>query len=111
MTPPGVAHAFYVSSGGFDTGDGTRRFALEVPTFAPPAAVVAALAPDQRMWVVSDSGAPQSVGSGWSGYVYASSDGTIIDPSCTGASVPQDTCARGDLDFGAYTEIRAALTK
>ena len=111
ITPAGAPHVFFVATWGFDLPDGSQVHALEVPTFAPPASVAAALAPDQRMWVVSDSGAPQSVGSGWSGYIYASSDGTIIDPSCTGASVPQDTCARGDLDFGAYTEIRAALTK
>ena len=111
ITPAGAPRVFLVATWGFDLTDGSHVYALEVPTFAPPAAVAAALAPDQRMWAVSDAGAPQSVGSGWSGYVYASSDGTIVDPSCAGASVPQDSCARGDLDFGAYAEIRAALTK
>ncbi len=111
ITPAGAPRVFFVATWGFDLPDGSQVHALEVPTFAPPAAVAAALAPDQRMWLVSDSGAPQSVGSGWSGYVYASSDGTIVDPSCTGASASQDSCARSDLDFGAYAEIRAALTK
>jgi hypothetical protein len=112
ITPTGAPRVFLVATWGFDLADGSHVHALEVPTFAPPAAVAASLAPDQRMWVVSDAGAPQSVGSGWSGYVYGSSDGTIVDPSCPGATVPQDSCARNDLDsFGAYAEIRAALTK
>lgn len=111
ITPAGAPRVFLVATWGFDLTDGSHVHALEVPTFAPPAAVAAALAPDQRMWAVSDAGAPQGVGSGWSGYVYASSDGPIVDPSCAGASVPQDSCARGDLDFGAYAEIRAALTR
>ena len=111
ITPAGAPHVFLVATWGFDRADGSHVHALEVPTFAPPAAATS-LAPDQRMWVMSDPGAPDSVGSGWSGYVYASSDGTIVDPSCADATVPQDTCARDDLGwFGAYDEIRALLAK
>lgn len=112
ITPAGAPHVFLVATWGFDRADGSRVHALEVPTFAPPATAATSLAPDQRMWVMSDPGAPDSVGSGWSGYVYASSDGTLVDPSCADATVPQDSCARDDLSwFGAYDEIRAMLAK
>jgi hypothetical protein len=111
VTPVGTPRVFVVATWGFDLSNGTHTHALEVPTFAPPDSLTAALKPGQRLWVTSDAGAPSTVGSGWSGYVYAANDGTILDPSCLDAPGSADACARQDLDFGAYDEIRAMLTK
>ena len=102
---------YLVATWGFDLPNGTHVHALEVPTFAPPDTIRAVLKPGQRLWVTSDAGAPSTVGSGWSGYVDAANDGTILDPSCVGAPGGADACARQDLDFGAYDEIRALLAK
>lgn len=109
ITPTGAPRVFLVATWGFDLPNGTRTHALEVPTFAPPDSLTAALKPGQRLWVTSDVVAPSTVGSGWSGYVYAANDGTILDPSCLDAPGGADACARQDLDFGAYDEIRALL--
>ena len=105
VTPPGVAHAFYVSSGGFDTGDGTRRFALEVPTFAVPD-VATVPDPDERMFALAFTNRPYDA---TNGMVYTGADGKIItDPACVADACPSTT-SLPDLP-AAYAEIQTILS-
>jgi hypothetical protein len=104
LTPRGVAHAFYVTSGGIDMGDGTRHYALEVPTFALPSVGVA---PDasQRMFAVAfTQPATDRLLDMESTFVFTAADGTIVGSGCAATG-----CDEAQLTQ-AYDEIRTILS-
>lgn len=109
VTPPGAPRAFYVAVGGFETADGTLRHAFEIPTFVPPRDAAASLGPDQRMYVLGWARpATDVLLDTTSGVVFATADGTIVDPDCVGQDL--DACAPYFAESGAFDEVRALLT-
>lgn len=104
VTPSGAVRAFYVTTGGFDAADGTRRYALELPTFVPPNPARGPLEPDQRMYAVAFTApATDRLLDMTSGVVYTTADGAVVDPDCGSAA-----CTQAQFPE-AYDEITALI--
>jgi hypothetical protein len=108
VTPSGATRAFYVAIGGFELADGQVHHAFEIPTFAPPPGAAGRLDPDQRMYLLAWARpATDILFDTTSGVVFATADGTIVDPACADQTAGQ--CAPYFEDSGAFAEVRALL--